>query len=883
MMDVTFFVPDHLKKRAVNSLVHFLADRAEQLGSHEAARNIRRLSTDGDFLVAADNAFKAGVDRFVKEYRERDEDLVEAITEDALFWESPEIQKALVSLVSRPGARLTDEHDTVIRHFESVLQHRVNRKRVDDAVVFLLGAIAEELWSLPGASEIREIYALQMHRITADAAREQVALLQQQLTATTSLTQEIRKSFVLLTTAMEQKLLTTSAQDADLGKARLPLHNLPQPSYVRFIGRDAELEWLRKRLSPNDRAWQLAITGIGGVGKSALASAIAWEYIDRYASLDEADRFDAIVWVSAKEEVLTASGKEIANLPSDLLRTLEDVYRAISQTLEREDITRASPEDQPAFVDNALKRQRTLLIVDNLESIRDERIKPFLRNVPSPTKVIVTSRAWLDVADVLQLKGMAWEDTERLLIEETSYRHIELSHTQHRRLFDLTDGLPLPLKLAVARLASGQSFDSVDRWLGDSSGELPEYCVQGQAELIGQSTDKAMPVLLAVSLFDRVSGASKDSLAYIADASLFDCENAINELQRYYLIGKTKDDRYWVLPIVQRYAQKVYTHDVSTKILLARWVDWLCHVAADFGENFDNDWNNRQVMSKEYPNLLLGIRWCTEQSIWDKLIELCRGAWPFAYRTGLVSDFIEIAELLITAGRSIGDELAEGEGYLQLGRITKTIGNFDAAWNYLDKAVSYLSRQGATSDLLEALITQLQIHRDRKEFDLAREIAVRIQELSELDNTLDSQFKVAAQLAVLKFVEGQDNEALEWLAIAEEKAALMDVPYRTAAVRHIRGKNLAVRERFLEAEPYVVEAARLHSELGERVNLGTDKLLLAEIYLMTGRYPEAQQNAIDARDLFERVGLKRKVIQTESLLAEIRAAQCDLYSEALSD
>ncbi len=46
----------------------------------------------------------------------------------------------------------------------------------------------------------------------------------------------------------------------------------------------------------------------------------------------------------------------------------------------------------------ALSQQRTLLIVDNLETVDDERVLTFIREVPEPTKVIVTTRHRLDVA-----------------------------------------------------------------------------------------------------------------------------------------------------------------------------------------------------------------------------------------------------------------------------------------------------------------------------------------------------------------------------------------------------------------------------------------------------------------------------------------------------
>ena len=286
-----------------------------------------------------------------------------------------------------------------------MLPQRVNRERVDKAISFLLRCIAEELWSLPGAQEIREAYSIQFQELTAEAQREHVALARQQLQATTQLSADLRQTLLQLMTLVEQKTLAAQAPVAVLASPR-PYHNLPYPTYTQFVGRDEELAWLRQRLSPTDRAWQIAITGIGGVGKSALALAIAHEYRQRYNELSPEERFEAIVWVSAKEEVLTAFGRERANVPEQVLHTLEDVYTAIARVLEREDITRAQPEDQNALVEKALKRQRTLLIMDNLESVKDDRIKAFLRNLPSPTKAIITSRESLGVADVKPLTGL---------------------------------------------------------------------------------------------------------------------------------------------------------------------------------------------------------------------------------------------------------------------------------------------------------------------------------------------------------------------------------------------------------------------------------------------------------------------------------------------
>ena len=345
MPDPTSFIPERLKEKLADSLVELLAGSAERLGGDQIADNIRKLSSRGDLLQSIDRALEAGMWRFITEYTTQDEDLVSAIQEDELFLQSEAVQDALVKLVSRPGAWLREERETVAYHFDTVLPQRVNRDRVDRAINFLLRCIAEELWSLPGAQEIREAYSIQFQELSAEAQREQVALARQQLQATTQLSADLRQTLLQLMTLVEQKMLAEPAPVAMLALPK-PLHNLPSPTYSQFIGREQELTWLRQCSSPADRAWQVAIIGIGGVGKSSLALAIAHEYRQRYDDLPPDERFEAIVWTSAKEEVLTAYGRERADVPEQVLHTLEDVYTAIARVLEREDITRPNRKNR---------------------------------------------------------------------------------------------------------------------------------------------------------------------------------------------------------------------------------------------------------------------------------------------------------------------------------------------------------------------------------------------------------------------------------------------------------------------------------------------------------------------------------------------------------
>lgn len=873
MIDPTFIMPDSMKQRLVDGLTEALARRAEQLGSEWAAENIRKLSSEAPFRASADHALKAGAMRFVDEYREEDEDLVDEIMADTVFWQSTEFQRALLEMVQRPGAWMPDETDIVVRHFEWVQPQRLNRKRVDKAVSRLLGCIAQELWGLPGAREVREVYALQFQKLTAEAAREQVALLRQQLEATAQANQlsgDVLQALLQLTTAIEKNLLAASAVPALVASPK-PYNNLPQPTYVRFVGRDAELAWLRERLSPTDRAWQIAINGIGGVGKTALALAVADEYRWRYDELPSEERFEAIIWVSAKEEVLTAQGRERADLPEAILHTLEDVYTAIARVLEREDITRAVPEEQDALVQKALQRQRTLFVMDNMESVEDDRIKTFLRKLPAPTKAIITSRDWIDVADVRVLRGLSPEDAEALIREEATTREVVLNVKQRERLYELTSGLPLPLKLGIARMSAGagESFDAVTRWLGDAKGDLPEYCVRGQVDLVRERDPNAWTVLLACSLFDREAGASWEALGEIADLSLADRDAAIMQLQRLFLLNRTETDRLWVMPIVQRYVSSELSNMEAGESTVSSWINWMMSHAEKFGPLVEDDLEVRRRFAVEYPNVRMAAHWCLERHLWLPLLSMAGAIWHFPYRMGLYSDLEDILGGWLTAANELQDELARGRSQLQLARLMTIWDQYDKALVYLDACETVLLKHNDLTNLAEAWDTRSQIYSNKEKQEDARGLAIQVLVLGEEEHDLDVQIVGLLRLATIDGHLDNLRKAHESLDLAEELARQLNSKRRLSAVQYRRSTILIKEGNLQESETLLREVVETAMELGERRFIADTLRYLARLYTLTDRPVLARQEAEKALDLYERLGMTSRLNETLRLLSSL--------------
>src|SRR6266496_3583716 len=316
-------------------------------------------------------------------------------------------------------------------------------------------------------------------------------------------------------------------------------------------------------------------------------------------------------------------------------RTLEDIYTTIAQTLEREDITRALLlEEQDRLVQKALSAQRTLVIVDNLENVSDERVRAFLYHLPGLTKSIITSREWVDVAAVRRLTGLPLEEAEKMLSEEAKARGVDMNVSQQEQLFQRTSGLPLPMKLSVARLASGETFEQVVRWLGNATGDLPAYCVRGQIERAHQLDPNAWKLLVACSLFDQDAGASREALGYIADLSLTDRDAGLSLLQRLSLLNHAKAERFWMLPLVQEYAGAALVGANERAQLTERWLSWLLA----YVQNADTilaelETEKAQKVRSEYPNLLKAIRWCREHRRWEILPQLV-GQLPNAVASG---------------------------------------------------------------------------------------------------------------------------------------------------------------------------------------------------------------------------------------------------------
>lgn len=856
-IDPLGWIPEETKERVLDSVVEFVARQAEKALGDKAGRSIRKLKSDAVFQAGFAQGIRRATERFIREYTPQDEDLVAAIIASPDFWQAQSVRQALLALVGRPGSPPDPEQwQSLAQHFDDVLPQRVNRERVDRAVALFLRCLAEEVWHLP---EIRPIYELQVQRITAERAGAMVQELQ-------ALRGEIREVLLALVQAQSnQQQLAAPAVPALLDPPRV-YHNLPQPDYVRFVGREAELTDIRSLLSPDNRAWVIVIDGIGGIGKSALALEVAHRYLREYLQLPEPERFRAIVWASAKSAVLTADG--IAPR-QQITRTLDDIYATVAAALEREDITRGRAEGQDNLVCRALTQQRTLLILDNLETIDDERVNAFLRELPAPTKCIVTTRHRIDVAYPIRLQEMPRADGLALVAQECAKKEVVLERLEAEKLYDRTGGVPLAIVWSVAQMGYGHGVEAVLRRLGDAREDISRYCFEGAMERIRERP--AHTLLLALALF--AAGASREALGYVTDLPMADRDEGLVDLDKLSLANRDSG-RFRMLPLTKQYALAGIPDDPRRSTLEERWIGYYGESSAAYADEHWN-WTNYDWLLAEGENILALVMWAVAAGRGEVALAVTRPVMRYLDIRGRWSELFKYGELLYNVAQTLNDQ-----------RTAAWICAHWLAWLYGEQAEVEQAQRWALEGiaLYEALseprglcLSKLYLSRalrrggqfaaSEREANSSMELARDVGYGDGMAMAHDQLGKIARDQGLWERAREHFSATLSWCEEHEEEANL-DVTIRMNVLGNLgwleyqlgnyeRGKELCER------------SLRSFEWIGGRGYTTTLQCYLAKIEWALGNEAKAVQYARDALYWAERLQLVRELKMAQDILGQI--------------
>ncbi len=488
----------------------------------------------------------------------------------------------------------------------------------------MVKALAEKLKSEPGSAKLADI-------LKTDYV-QQIVQINQQIHQQIN----INGGVVIIPPSSLTEDTTKASQDIS--------QNLPAPNYTEFIGRKAEMSRLLELLSYKHSAHIITVDGIGGVGKTSIVLEAAYRCLaasreekqgivkDKKDKAKEIPTFDAIIFTSAKEQILTAAGMLFA---PQARRNLRDIFKTISDTLDDRRITQANPNEQEQIdiVRQSLARKRTLLIVDNMETMRDTKnILSFLYDLPNNVKVVITTREQV-VFVPIRLPNLSKEDGLRLIKQQAEEKFVRITQSQAKELYDHTAGVPIAIVYSIGRIARGYPLQSVLTSLANHHGDVAKFCFQESVQALGFSQRQ---LLMSLAIFNKAP--QWEVLAEVA--GLATNPSAVNDglatLQQFSLITQ-ENECYSMLSLTREYAlSELAQHPTFRKELRERWVNWYIDFAKQYGGEEWNDWHLRyDRLEDEWSNLLAVLDWCAQQERYKDVVTLWRYLNDYAdlYRT----------------------------------------------------------------------------------------------------------------------------------------------------------------------------------------------------------------------------------------------------------
>ncbi|MBA9078208.1 NB-ARC domain-containing protein [Rufibacter quisquiliarum] len=299
------------------------------------------------------------------------------------------------------------------------------------------------------------------------------------------------------------------------------VHNLPIPDFddTGFIGRTKDVDEIKKLIFSNK---VVSILGDGGIGKTALAVKIAYDLVD----MGDKCPFELIIWTSAKTTMLTSKG-------------IEEIYTAITDytgliSIISDTLDSSIKENKIDSILEYLELFKTLIIIDNLETIQSEEVRNFIRNAQTRCNIVITSRIGLGELEYPRtLSGLTDTECAKLIREIARIRNSDiLMKLPQSTLIEIASKLyynPLALKWFVSTVETGISPQEVL----NNKDDLLNFCLTNVYEKLSEG---AISVLNSIRASRRKLSSAE--ILYLSDYDTLEARKFLIELFKTTLISR---------------------------------------------------------------------------------------------------------------------------------------------------------------------------------------------------------------------------------------------------------------------------------------------------------------------------------------------------------
>ena len=325
----------------------------------------------------------------------------------------------------------------------------------------------------------------------------------------------------------------------------------PPPSYTQLFGVEEIQRKLVTEILSKERSWVLALTGIGGIGKTALADSVTRIVLQHF-------RFHRFVWLRVDAKFL---GQELR----DARTSIDILANELALRIAPDAVGNVTIDERLRIVRQILKDQPHFIIIDNLETIANTALMlRQLQDWANPSKFMLTTR--IKPTGEASVYTHQTVELNRLNAAELLRQHARASgqhdlatftNEEADRVYDVVGGNPLAIKMVVS-LATTMPLPMILEDLG-----------RGHTMEVGQMYDRiyqrawnaispAQRMLLRAMPVVSESGATVKQLQAVSNLADAELWPAINELVGRSLVelrGGAWDRRYGLHRLTETFLQ----------------------------------------------------------------------------------------------------------------------------------------------------------------------------------------------------------------------------------------------------------------------------------------------------------------------------------------
>ncbi|HKU76789.1 MAG TPA: tetratricopeptide repeat protein [Pyrinomonadaceae bacterium] len=617
-------------------------------------------------------------------------------------------------------------------------------------------------------------------------------------------------------------------------------HNLP--SLQPFFGREYELRKIAEALHPERRTWGALVDGPGGMGKTSLAVRAAYDASQ--------DAFDRIAFVSLKSRELDDDG--VRDLSGFLVSGLAELLNELARELGHAQIAKV-PEDQRARrLLDTLRGTRTLLILDNLESLlKTERdtVFTFVNRLPPGCKAILTSRGRIGSgAEELILEKLS-EEAALATLESLAESNPALANTsgsERLKLYTETAGKPLLLRWTAGQIGRGNCVtftDAIEYLRSCPEDNDPLEFIFG--DLVEDFTESETSLLCALTYFTLP--AKVEHLVEVSECSQSDANRALRSLVNRSLVVPSEEFKTFALvPLVADFLRKK-----KPEVVIETGDQLENRAYGLVVENGYEKYDRFPVLDAAWPTVAAAMsRFISGNN--ERLQTICVALDDFLHFTGRWDEWLALSRDREVRALAVKDFLNAGWGAYKAGFIHVMRGQSSEVFVCADRAESHW--RDAQADVGEgALAIQLRGmgHRLTKNYGAAiTAYCIALNLFTATGRETENVIVVLLNLANAKRLSGDldsaERDYQEALQIARAIDSLQCVTASTGSLARLE----LSRGEWLCAEAFAVEALSLSEKLGRIDFVGVNSYFLAAALVGQGRKIEAFPHAQRAVEIF---------------------------------